>query len=158
MICIVSLQARPTANGVCIFYLPFLYLLTNMTAFALFLQLLSGLVPDLNASSFSYSVLKQAMLQTIAMLNKFSKEAGVTEPSLLNFVVTDGHAVIATRYISSKTDEAASLYFRSVLTFLMGSQILIAIQHGNKFRRSPSWFWDVSNAEIRQERINHSDR
>jgi len=56
--------------------------------------------------------MKQAMLQTIAMLNKFAKDAGVIEPSLLNFAVTDGHAVIATRYISSKTDEAASLYFR----------------------------------------------
>lgn len=54
------------------------------------------------------------MLQTIAMLNKFAKDAGVTEPSLLNFAVTDGHAVIATRYISSKTDEAASLYFSYV--------------------------------------------
>ena len=33
--------------------------------------------------------------------------------SLLNFAVTDGHSVICTRYVSSKTDEAASLYFSS---------------------------------------------
>jgi glutamine amidotransferase len=33
--------------------------------------------------------------------------------SLLNFAVTDGESVVCTRYVSSKTDEAASLFFSS---------------------------------------------
>ena len=31
------------------------------------------------------------------------------QPSLLNFCITDGESVVCTRYVSSKTDEAASL-------------------------------------------------
>lgn len=68
------------------------------------------------------------MLKTIETLNTWAREEGITEvyppslmtpfvsltdplpqPSLLNFCVTDGHTVVATRYISSKKDEAASL-------------------------------------------------
>jgi glutamine amidotransferase len=33
--------------------------------------------------------------------------------SLLNFVLSDGHSVICTRYINSATDQAASLYYSS---------------------------------------------
>ena len=40
-----------------------------------------------------------------------------TAPSLLNFVVTDGHTVVATRYISSRTSEASSLFFSSGTSF-----------------------------------------
>jgi glutamine amidotransferase len=35
----------------------------------------------------------------------------------MNFVVTDGHTVVATRYISSRTSEASSLFFSSGTTF-----------------------------------------
>ena len=71
------------------------------------------------------------MLDTIAALNGFAREFNVTEvctlsfplnflvtynfylplsqPSLMNFCVTDGETAVATRYISSKVDEAASL-------------------------------------------------
>lgn len=68
------------------------------------------------------------MLDTIASLNQFAEEAGITEvrimrvltayyltqasrhqPSLMNFCVTDGDSVVATRYVSSRYDEAASL-------------------------------------------------
>lgn len=82
-------------------------------AFALFLSKL----PDANARSFSPLVLKQAMLDTIASLNKYAREAGITEPSLMNFCLTDGETVVATRYISSKVDEAASLWFSSGTAF-----------------------------------------
>lgn len=40
-----------------------------------------------------------------------------TAPSLLNWVVTDGESVVATRYISSRTSEAASLFFSSGTSF-----------------------------------------
>ena len=33
--------------------------------------------------------------------------------SLLNFAVSDGHSVICSRYVNSRTEEAASLYFSS---------------------------------------------
>jgi len=67
------------------------------------------------------------MVDTIATLNSYAEEYNITEvcpvyplslgtvltwilqPSLMNFCVTDGESVVVTRYISSKTDEAASL-------------------------------------------------
>ncbi|KAH8120170.1 N-terminal nucleophile aminohydrolase [Phellopilus nigrolimitatus] len=82
-------------------------------AFALFLSKL----PDANVKSFTPAVLKQAMLDTIISLNGFARELDITEPSLMNFCVTDGETVVATRYISSKVDEAASLWFSSGTTF-----------------------------------------
>ena len=79
------------------------------------------------------------MLATIASLNEFTREAGITEvssdvlltfchgeislwypsqPSLMNFCVTDGETVVATRYVSSKVDEAASLVnYQTFLTW-----------------------------------------
>jgi len=82
-------------------------------AFALFLSML----PDPHASEFTPKILQQAMLDTIAAFNKIARDANITEPSLLNFCVTDGETVVATRYISSKQEEAASLYFSSGSTF-----------------------------------------
>jgi glutamine amidotransferase len=35
----------------------------------------------------------------------------------MNFVVSDGHTVVATRYISSRTSEASSLFFSSGTSF-----------------------------------------
>lgn len=78
--------------------------------FSLFLQHLSKLA-DVDSPVFDYKTLHKATLATIDSLNTWAEEAGVTEPSLLNFVVTDGKSIIATRYISSVTDEAASLWF-----------------------------------------------
>ncbi|KIY71003.1 N-terminal nucleophile aminohydrolase [Cylindrobasidium torrendii FP15055 ss-10] len=82
-------------------------------AFAVFLSKL----PDANAPTFSTAALKRAMTETIAQLNAYSDAAGITEPSLMNFCVTDGNTIIATRYISSRTDEAASLWFSSGTSF-----------------------------------------
>lgn len=39
------------------------------------------------------------------------EEQGVTETSLLNFVLSDGHSVIATRYVWPQDRPAASLYY-----------------------------------------------
>ncbi|GJE87680.1 class II glutamine amidotransferase [Phanerochaete sordida] len=82
-------------------------------AFALFLSKL----PDPHADNVPPEVLRQAMLDTIAHINVMTEEAGIIEPSLMNFCVTDGESVIATRYISSRQDEAASLWFSSGTTF-----------------------------------------
>ncbi|KAK4688227.1 glutamine amidotransferase, partial [Tremellales sp. Uapishka_1] len=99
-------------------------------AFMVFLSKLK----DPHSRCFSHVELRTAMLETIQVINKLSKEAGVTGPSLMNFVVTDGETVVATRqvfncacltladfasnrYISSRTSEASSLFFSSGTSF-----------------------------------------
>ncbi|KAG0001800.1 hypothetical protein BGZ65_003177 [Modicella reniformis] len=82
-----------------------------------FAVLLSQLKTPLQAEPFCYSVLKEAMLKTISKLNAWGNSAGITEASMMNFAVTDGVSVVCSRYISSKTLEAASLYFSSGTRF-----------------------------------------
>lgn len=96
-------------------------------AFALFLDSLEklGYDPDDECyaiNGFGHVNLRNAMLQTIQRINAFvdaatsSSVAGNETPdtrSLLNFAVADGHSVVCSRYVSSVTDEAASLYFSS---------------------------------------------
>ncbi|KAF9431050.1 hypothetical protein BGZ76_000598 [Entomortierella beljakovae] len=83
-------------------------------AFAVFL---SQLKTPLQTEPFCHNVLKEAMLKTIAKLNGWARDAGITEASMMNFAVTDGVSVVCSRYISSKTLEAASLYFSSGTRF-----------------------------------------
>ncbi|KAI8990510.1 N-terminal nucleophile aminohydrolase [Trametes punicea] len=82
-------------------------------AFALLLSKL----PDPKAKRFTPALLQKAMLDTIAHINQLLEERDITEPSLMNFCITDGETVVATRYISSRTEEAASLWFSSGSTF-----------------------------------------
>lgn len=94
-------------------------------AFALFLDLLEkeGVDPssEPGPEGFGQALLRRVMMKTIAKINEFIREipkkhgyvSGVETRSLLNFAVSDGHTVVCTRYISSKTDEPASLYFSS---------------------------------------------
>ncbi|KAF9304327.1 hypothetical protein BGZ74_001805 [Mortierella antarctica] len=83
-------------------------------AFAVFLSQLS--TPS-QTEPFCHSTLKDAMLRTIAKLNAWTKEAGATEVSLMNFAVTDGVSVVCTRYINSRNLEAASLHYSSGTRF-----------------------------------------
>ncbi|KAI1391076.1 N-terminal nucleophile aminohydrolase [Hypoxylon trugodes] len=93
-------------------------------AFALFLDRLERL--GVNPSSqpvngFHPATLRKALLQTIEVINELTtaipesviQSENVDTRSLLNFAVADGHSIICTRYVSSKTDEAASLYYSS---------------------------------------------
>ncbi|KAI0977147.1 nucleophile aminohydrolase [Xylaria arbuscula] len=93
-------------------------------AFALFLDRLERLGLDPSSQpkkGFGPAALRRAMLQTIEIINELTMDIpestvqseNVDTRSLLNFAVTDGHSIICTRYVSSKTDEAASLYFSS---------------------------------------------
>ncbi|KAG6005434.1 hypothetical protein E4U21_007942 [Claviceps maximensis] len=93
-------------------------------AFALFLDTLERLGHDPSSSpetGFGPSVLRKAVELTISQINELTdsipqdilQNEDVDTRSLLNFAVTDGHSVICTRYISSSTDEAASLYYSS---------------------------------------------
>lgn len=93
-------------------------------AFALFLDTLEkmGCDPDdvkKQRNGFGHTVLRKAMLKTIERLNGFInalpedvRASGDTR-SLLNFAIADGKSVVCTRYVSSRTDEAASLFFSS---------------------------------------------
>lgn len=88
-------------------------------AFALFLDCLDkmGLDPARKEGNFGHEALRKAILQTIELLRIWEHEVTLempnqsSVPSLMNFAVTDGTSVIATRYITSRTDEAASLHF-----------------------------------------------
>ncbi|RMZ89559.1 hypothetical protein DV736_g3207, partial [Chaetothyriales sp. CBS 134916] len=103
-------------------------------AFALFLDTLEreGIDPSSAVdaeSGFDPKLLRRAMKKTIAKINAFIKavppdllhrEPGNETRSLLNFAVTDGHTVVVTRYVSSKTDAAASLYYSSGTAWVEG--------------------------------------
>ncbi|KAJ4372815.1 glutamine amidotransferase subunit [Didymella sp. IMI 355093] len=93
-------------------------------AFALFLDSLdkAGVSPDSEPGpgGFGHSVLRKAILKTVERINGFIRDVVGEENmgnedsrSLLNFAVTDGESVVCTRYVSSTTDEAASLFFSS---------------------------------------------
>lgn len=93
-------------------------------AFALFLDCLdkAGHHPDSDPGKggFGHTVLRKAILKTIERINALIKdevgEEGMGHEdsrSLLNFAVTDGESVVCTRYVSSRTDQAASLFFSS---------------------------------------------
>lgn len=89
-------------------------------AFALFLDTMQKMGHDPSSDhadgGFGHSVLRKAMLKTIERINALV--AAIPEEhrdedamSLLNFAVTDGHSAVCTRYVSSRTDEPASLFF-----------------------------------------------
>ena len=89
-------------------------------AFALFLNCLHdrGIDPSKSyPDGIPHGALRDALCDTISKINTWCKEVNTTEPSLLNFAVTDGKSVVCTRYISSKTDEAASLFYSSGTSF-----------------------------------------
>jgi glutamine amidotransferase len=92
-------------------------------AFALFLDSMQKAGHDPSSSvqdgGFGHAVLREAMLQTIKRINQLIADVphhlreDLDTRSLLNFAVADGHSVVCTRYVTSATDEAASLYFSS---------------------------------------------
>jgi glutamine amidotransferase len=61
---------------------------------------------------YSSKELQLAMEQTIAHLDGLFKQFSIIKSSLMNFCVSDGKAVIATRYVNAEGD-AASLFFSS---------------------------------------------
>lgn len=84
-------------------------------AFALYLSHLKD--PE-TSEKFSYHELKEAMLRTIQDINQWSREAGIEEPSLLNFCITDGESVVCTRYVSSKPTKLRVCTSLQVLRFM----------------------------------------
>jgi glutamine amidotransferase len=76
-------------------------------AFALFLNHLK----DPLQTTFHYSELRDALLNTIAVINNLSSTAGVENHSLLNFAVSDGENVVCTRYCNDIHHHPASLFY-----------------------------------------------
>ena len=92
-------------------------------AFAVFLDALEsqGISPINNLKAvWDQKILRGALKDTITRINKAVGEAttahhldAVETRSLLNFAVSDGVTVVATRYVSSIDEAAASLYLAS---------------------------------------------
>jgi glutamine amidotransferase len=75
-------------------------------AFALFLDGLGGRGGHVEAEA-----LEERMIATIRTLDGWGREAGIEAPSFLNFAVTDGRSVVASRYVSRDHPEPATLYY-----------------------------------------------
>ncbi len=89
--------------------------------FALFLNCLEdlGCNPADPKGKYSHKNLRQALLSTIEKIKDWTKEVNGPdgEPSLLNIAITDGSSVVVSRYVTSRTEEAASLHFSSGTRF-----------------------------------------
>jgi len=84
----------------------------SAVAFALFLHHLPNLTDPLQPAQ-----LLAAIEATVATITKLQVEAGVTDVSLLNFVVSDGATLIATRYVSRDDCPAATMYYAQGASF-----------------------------------------
>lgn len=101
--------------------------------FALFLDTLAkmGYDPLDESITFTHSVLRQALLNTIELLKDW-QTAITDEPSLLNIAVTDGELVVVSRYITSRTEEAASLHFSTGSRFFEYAPGLFKMERLNR--------------------------
>lgn len=85
----------------------------SAVSFALFLSFLPNLTDALPAEALVHAL--QSVFERIAALQA---EAGVAQDcSLLNFVVTDGSTLIATRFVSPDSANPASLYYAEGTSF-----------------------------------------
>ena len=92
----------------------------SSVAFAVFLHHL----PDLDSPQ-PPAVLLTALQATLDTISSAQAAAGVTETSLLNFAVSDGDTLLATRYVSSAdpAEAPASLYYAEGAEFHRSSPI-----------------------------------
>ena len=66
---------------------------------------------QLNSTEISWEVMQDAVLHSINKINSMQKKLPGTNNMKLNIVVSDGEQMLATRYNSSTTDLAPSLYY-----------------------------------------------
>jgi ergothioneine biosynthesis protein EgtC len=55
--------------------------------------------------------LRQTMTDTITLIRKWLDEAGVSASSWMNFCISDGDRLLATKYVTNAADQPESLYF-----------------------------------------------
>ncbi|GBF92924.1 hypothetical protein Rsub_05760 [Raphidocelis subcapitata] len=84
----------------------------SAVSFSIFLNAL----PDM-CTQQPPDVLLHAMQDTVAAICRAQRECGVAETSLLNFVVSDGTTMVATRFVSPESGGAATLYYAEGSTF-----------------------------------------
>ncbi|QPG73136.1 glutamine amidotransferase subunit [Brettanomyces nanus] len=105
-------------------------------SFSLFLDTLykMGYDPKLDRA-IPAEIMRLALVKTIQYIKDWVTDLHLedTDPSLMNFAVTDGESIVVSRYVTSKTDEAASLYFST----------------GSKFI-------EVAQGQFKMERLNRS--
>lgn len=75
-------------------------------AFAVFLNLLGEKTANTSAADLAGGLVK-----TIWQLEEWGREAGIVQPSIYNFAVTDGQNIATVRYVSDPQIEPISLYF-----------------------------------------------
>lgn len=75
-------------------------------AFALFLNCLHDAFGEVDVTE-----MRRALVETIARLSEMTKSAGITEASFYNFAVTDGQAMVISRFCSAEGIKGASLHF-----------------------------------------------
>lgn len=93
-------------------------------AFALFLNVLGDRIDD-----YSITDLSEALIETIGRILDWTRAADITAPSYLNFALTDGFSVIASRYVSNPDYDPPSLYLSA------GERIETK---GNEYRMAPA--------------------
>jgi predicted glutamine amidotransferase len=81
-------------------------------AFALFLNNLHTAFADATPAQ-----MRAALVETIRQLNTFTREADITAPSFYNFAVSDGNAMVVSRYCSQENTPGASLHYSRGLRF-----------------------------------------
>ena len=81
-------------------------------AFALFLDIIAS-----RSGEDGVADLSAAMIETINRLNAWTLAAGIGATSRYNFAVTDGHSVVATRFVSPSEQRPHSLYFATGAAF-----------------------------------------
>jgi glutamine amidotransferase len=74
-------------------------------AFALFLNELP------NLDEVDGAEMRKTLVWTIGRLNEMTREAGITAPSFYNFAVTNGEAIVVSRYCSDPDTQGASLHY-----------------------------------------------
>lgn len=103
----------------------------SAVSFALFLHHLPNMT-----ERHSAEVLLRAMQATIATISRIQNEEGITDTSLLNFVVSDGESTIATRFVSKEDAPAASLYFAEGSAYERGKPVAALAARNATFRAS----------------------
>ncbi|MBV9209734.1 MAG: class II glutamine amidotransferase [Acidobacteria bacterium] len=75
-------------------------------AFALFLNSLRTPFPETGAAE-----MRRALVETIARLNELTASEGINEASYYNFAVTNGQAMVVSRFCSAEGIKGASLHY-----------------------------------------------
>jgi len=103
----------------------FLHIQGTTDSEAMFMFFLSNLKKNhpgtnLRTEKVDPFTLKHVMEETIQTLIAWHQELNIVSPSHMNFAVSDGNSVIATRYTHPRTAAAVSLYFASGTQFTVG--------------------------------------